>query len=232
MTKTKLDYTPSGIGDVIFPCDDSQDLIEGILDKSLPFPISGKNGIILYGVYGTGKTALAKLLPDAIEMSHTGHEANYRFERVQQGNNGAMLIDKLMNISSFIPFSKYHYFVLDEVDNLNSAAMSSLKTVMNRPDTVFIMTTNDITKIEGGVKNRSYLVEFNAAPAVKWLPLFKRVLCDQNVSPPDDHVILPVIEKCNGSARDIVTSALRLARKIKQNQNDNHQLVGAIKTGT
>ena len=83
------------------------------------------------------------------------------------------------------------------------------------------MTTNNISKIEGGVQNRSHRVEMNAAPAVKWLPLFKRVMQDQNVSPPDDSVLLAVIEKCNGSARDIVSAAMRLARRIKQTQNDN-----------
>ena len=166
--------------------------------------------------YGTGKTALAKLLPDAIEQNRTGLEANYNFEHVQQGNNGAQLTDRLKTIATFIPLSTYHYFVLDEVDNLNKDAMASLKTVMNMPHTVFIMTTNNITKIEGGVQNRSYRVEMNAAPAAKWLSLFKRVMNDQNVFPPDDSVLLPVIEKCNGSARDIVNSAIRLARKINQ----------------
>ena len=170
----------------------------------------------MHGVYGTGKTALAKLLPDAIEMNKIGYEAYVHFEHVQQGNNGAQLTDKLKNIASLMPFSTHHYFVLDEVDNLNKDAMASLKTVMNMPHTVFIMTTNNITKIEGGVKNRSYRVEMNAAPDEKWLPLFKRVMHDQNVLPPDDSVLLPVIEKCNGSARDVVTAALRLARRINQ----------------
>jgi len=221
MTTSIPDYTPTRIGDVIFPCADSQDFIDGIVDGTIPFPVSGKNGIILHGVYGTGKTALAKLLPDAMEMNLSGCEAVYYFERVQQGNNGAQLTDKLIGKASFVAFSSYNYFVLDEVDNLNKDAMSSLKTVMNMPKTVFIMTTNNISKIEGGVQNRSHRVEMNAAPAVKWLPLFKRVMQDQNVSPPDDSVLLAVIEKCNGSARDIVSAAMRLARRIKQTQNDN-----------
>ena len=232
MTIITPDYSPVGIGDVIFPCDESQDFIEGIVDGSIPFPVSGKNGIILHGVYGTGKTALASLLPNAIEMKQTEYAANYIFEHVQQGNNGAQLTEKLIKIASLVPLSGHHYFVLDEVDNLNKDAMSSLKTVMNMPHTVFIMTTNNIAKIEGGVQNRSYRVAMNAAPAVKWLPLFKKVMLDQAVLPPDDNVLLAVIEKCNGSARDIVTAAMRLARKINQSQNTNFAPVTLKHTGT
>jgi replication-associated recombination protein RarA len=226
------DYTPQTIGDVIFPSDDSEDLITGIVDGSIPFPYSGKNGIILHGINGTGKTVLANLIPDAMERVLTGYDAFVIFEHIQIGNNGLHIIEKLSSRASLMPFSTYNYFVLDEVDNLNENAMKSLKTVMNMPRTVFIMTTNNITKIEAGIQNRSHRVEMNAAPAEKWLKLFKQVMQDQNVSPPDDAVLLPVIAKCNGSARNIVSAAMRLARKIKQTQNNNFAPVVFKSTGT
>jgi DNA polymerase III delta prime subunit len=226
------DYTPQTIGDVIFPCDDSEDLITGIVDGSIPFPYSGKNGIILHGINGTGKTVLANLIPDAMERVLTGYDAFVIFEHIQIGNNGLHIIEKLSSRASLMPFSTYNYFVLDEVDNLKNDAMSSLKTVMNMPRTVFIMTTNNITKIEAGIQDRSHRVDFNAAPAEKWLKLFKRVIKDQSVSPPDDAVLLPVIAKCNGSVRNIVSAAMRLARRIKQTQNNNFAPVVFKSTGT
>lgn len=226
------DYTPQTIDDVIFPSDDSEDLITGIVDGSIPFPYSGKNGIILHGINGTGKTVLANLIPDAMERVLTGYDAFVIFEHIQIGNNGLHIIEKLSSRASLMPFSTYNYFVLDEVDNLKNDAMSSLKTVMNMPRTVFIMTTNNITKIEAGIQNRSHRVEMNAAPAEKWLKLFKRVIKDQSVSPPDDSVLLAVIEKCNGSARDVVSAAMRLARRIKQTQNNNFAPVVFKSTGT
>ena len=210
-------YTPKTIKDIVFASDDSRDLIESIVDGSLPFPVSGKNGIILYGAYGTGKTALANLLPDAIEFNKCGNQANVTTEQIQQGNNGANIIGRLNKQAEFMPFSSHHYFVLDEIDNLTTDAMLSLKTVMNMPHTIFIMTTNNITKIEGGVRNRSYCIEFNAAPADKWLPLMRRILKDENVIIPADSVLLPVIARCEGSARDIVSAGLRLALKQRAN---------------
>jgi DNA polymerase III gamma/tau subunit len=232
MIKNIPDYTPQSIADVIFPCDDSEDFITGIIDGSIPFPISGKNGIILNGVNGTGKTALAKLLPDAIERCRTGNDSNYTFEYVQIGNKGAQLFEKLINIASVIPFASHHYFVLDEVDNLLKEAMTSLKTVMNMPNTIFIMTTNNITKIEKGVLNRSHRIDFNAAPTEKWLKLFKKVMHERGVIPPDDSILIPVIEKCNGSVREIVSAALQLARKINQAQKNTYISVTSIPTGT
>ncbi len=43
--------------------------LESILDLTLPFPDNGICGIILYGLYGTGKTTLANLLPGLIDTA-------------------------------------------------------------------------------------------------------------------------------------------------------------------
>ena len=59
--------------------------------------------------------------------------------------------------------------------------MASLKSAMNMPNTIFIITTNHIDKVERGVINRCEEVEFNAAPAEDWLPLANRILKDMKV---------------------------------------------------
>ena len=43
--------------------------LESMLDLSLPIPANGVCGIVLYGLYGTGKTTLANLLPGLIETA-------------------------------------------------------------------------------------------------------------------------------------------------------------------
>ena len=46
----------------------SRSKLEMIIDGTLPVPGS-KSGILLYGIYGTGKTTMAKLLPGWLETA-------------------------------------------------------------------------------------------------------------------------------------------------------------------
>ena len=142
-----------------------------------------------------------------------GSNVDYVFVECEQGQNGAMLMTRIRTIASHVSFnhSGYHYFVLDELDNLTDAAMASLKTVMGIPNTIFIMTTNHISKIDAGVQNRCVRVNFNAAQANEWLPFARRVLNDCGAGDVSDDKLVPVIESCNGSVREIAEAMQRIA---------------------
>lgn len=218
-------YVPKSIKDVIFNAASEREKIEDIVNGVMPFPFAGKNGILLYGLWGTGKTTLARLLPDAIEHSKGGDDSNYHFIKCLQGMNGAVLMNKILASAELISLthSGYHYFVIDEIDNLTDAAMASLKSAMNTPNTIFIITTNHIEKVEQGVINRCEEVEFNAAPPADWLPLAKRILEDMNVKNICDDDLIDVIATCKGSARDILTSVVKVGvvRMRKTNSPPN-----------
>jgi replication-associated recombination protein RarA len=208
---------PTTINDIVFKSASEKAKITDITVNSKPFPASGVNGIIIYGIYGTGKTALAKLLPDAIERSKGGTSANARFVSCMSGSNNVNAIQNLATQASFVPQSSHHYFILDEVDMLTDNAMKQLKAAMNTPDTIFIMTTNHINMVDKGVLNRSILVDFNAAPASQWLPIAHKVLAAKNVTGISDAALLAIINTCNGSARQIINAVESLAARTRRN---------------
>ena len=115
-----------------------------------------------------------------------------------------------------MPFATNHYFVLDEVDRLNKDAMAILKSAMNYPRTVWILTTNNFSQIEAGVKDRCHCVAFNAAPAENWLPLARRILAHADIGGISDAQLVAVIEPCDGSARKITDAIIDIVVRVKR----------------
>ena len=92
MANPPFDYTPKSIADIVFHDDATQQLIDDIVTGAKPFPYSGVNAVLLFGTYGTGKSALATLLPEAIETARGGGPADPRYERITAGNNNVELV--------------------------------------------------------------------------------------------------------------------------------------------
>ena len=114
--------------EIVFGSPDAQNKIQAITKGQIKFPHAGKNGIILHGPVGTGKSTCAVLLPDAIEKSRVQTDKTYyRYEDVKSKNNGVELIDSIYENSKrwSTNESLLHYFVLDEVDNLTAEAMKN-----------------------------------------------------------------------------------------------------------
>ncbi len=207
------DFLPKTLDECVISDVRSKDILASILNGSMPFPAFGKCGILLHGDYGTGKTTTARLLPELIEVSHGGRNALYDFYACAQGMNGVSLINKISDRTSYISLndSGLHYSVLDEVDNLTDAAQASFKAIMDCYHGIFIMTTNDISKIDKGVVNRSHVINMLVAQSQSWLPLIKRVITSTGATCPPDASLLPIITSCNGSGRDILTAAMKIA---------------------
>ena len=63
---------PTVAADIVFHSDVERRLILDVVSGKKAFPASGKNGLLLWGDYGTGKTTLARMLPEEIERGAGG----------------------------------------------------------------------------------------------------------------------------------------------------------------
>jgi DNA polymerase III delta prime subunit len=170
---------------------------------------------------GTGKTTMAYLLPgwldtakttDALQTVGVGKITDtqspyYDFHSCAQGQNGVSLISTIQQRCSLVSLntSNLHFIILDEVDNLTVAAHASLKAVMNYTHVVFILTTNNLDKVDKGIINRSILLDMNAAPTNAWVEKIAEIYLQSNLIAPPDNAIASIVNAGYGSARTIFT---------------------------
>ena len=210
----------------------SRHKLESLLDGTLSFPDHGVCGIIFYGLYGTGKTTIAHLMPGLIETVKTNPAAQntppgeitktvspyYSRHACMQGQNGVALINRIESFTSLVSFNKsgLQYVLLDEVDLLTDAAKASFKALMNRTYVVFLMTTNNLNDIDMGVQNRSLLIDMNVPPPTHWRPLLRRVYTDSGLTAPADAVLDQVVLAGRGSARSIFSDVVMSANQARR----------------
>jgi DNA polymerase III delta prime subunit len=208
----------------------SRSQLEMLIDGTIPMP-GTKSGILIYGIYGTGKTTMANLLPGWLETAKTTQclasnpagqvsdttQPVYNLHSCAQGQNGSALMTLIQNQTSFVSWnsSNLHYVILDEVDLLTAAASASLKSIMNRQDVVFIMTTNHLNKIDRGVQNRCILVDLNAPPTTAWVNKIQDIYQASGLAAPNTQAIAAIVQAGSGSARNILTD-IQIAEAKRQ----------------
>lgn len=197
--------------------DNEKDLrrLEMISENQLSFPNPSKKCIILHGRYGTGKTELVKIFPKVLEKNRLAKSKNETAENFFggdlsmflscQANNSKEVVEKAMITSASLNKSGLHYVILDEVDNIRLDWQRSLKSFITKYDhIIFLMTTNHITKIDGGLKSRSHLISFENPSKALWLNRCVEI-CNMYKVEIDERFLKNMIAVARYDAREILS---------------------------
>jgi len=221
--------TPNCLDDFIYSNPSERDTLDLILSRKLPFPFTGKSGILFHGGWGTGKSTLSFLMPGLFETAYSGSwnlaqdvgqmpapsEDETMTEVFRCGSLSiTAIINKVMACNSksqVFHYSRHNYFVFDEIDKLTLGAQQSLKSVMDLERCMFFFNTNYLHKVDAGIINRCYLVEMNQGKDPKaYLKIANNVLTNMGlaITAVAESTVLAHASKAKGSLREFVSSVV------------------------
>lgn len=222
--------TPNCLDDFIYSNPSERDTLDLILSRKLPFPFTGKSGILFHGGWGTGKSTLSFLMPRLFETAYSGSwnlaqdvgqmpapledDTMTEVFRCGGGLSTTVITNKVKACNSksqVFHYSRHDYFVFDEIDKLTLGAQQSLKSVMDLERCMFFFNTNYLHKVDAGIINRCYLVEMNQSKDPKaYLKIANNVMTNMGlaITALAESTVLAYASKAKGSLREFVSSVV------------------------
>lgn len=153
---------------------------------------------LMLGDSGTGKTSLAFAVAQALDSEIHHVPAKFAdLERIEQTLHDCHY-SPVRRTPEGIPLfgenARWHSCIFDEVDRFTPAAqqifLSVLDGTMKIPQTIYFLTSNDVSKIEDRLASRCKVIRFNSAgmlePGIQLLKrIWRKEMRGKDVATPD-----------------------------------------------
>lgn len=166
-------YRPKTLDGYVFTDQTTRGQIEEwVKDRSIPH-------LLLHGPAGTGKTTLAKILTNLLEID------DYDFMQINASrDNGVdVLKTKIEGFVSTMPFGDLKIVLLDEADYLTHNAQALMRGLMEtyQAQARFILTCNYVHKIITPLKSRCCEIKVDKTDLTEFTARAATVLVSENV---------------------------------------------------
>lgn len=186
---TALKYGPTSLSKFVYANSDLKDQIDRYASGSSMSPL------VLYGPHGTGKSTLAKLIPEAID----GKNVIVNKVKASSLNSEKEVLDQFTRHQAFDNLFVYgdqsrNYVLIEEV-NFEAKAKDAFRVVMDQMQStdLFIFTTNNLSKIDSGLFSRATQVEVPPIAPIDFVTTAQHILTCEGIEM-DQQQVLEVLE--------------------------------------
>lgn len=191
-------YRPAKIEDYIFQNKDHKEFVESFIVKNdIP-------NLLLSGIQGTGKTSLALMLIDLLNLSPL--DVMKINASVESGIDTVR--DRIINFCMPMPLGDYKIILFEEADRLSAAAQEALRSVIDEhSDTVrFVFTCNYVHKIIPALQSRFQSLEFEAFEKDHIYQMLIDIFVEEDITVNDEEILISHVETYYPDLRKIINS--------------------------